>query len=283
MLVFVVIVAAAACLAGICLFLVLPGRVPPGTGWVVRWRYAHRGLFTRGQQVPENSLAAFSAAAEAGYGVELDVAMTSDRQLVVFHDDSLERMCGRSGKIWETSLDVLSTLRLAGTGERIPLFSEVLALLAGRVPLIVEIKSSPLRRELCRAVAGMLDGCRGPVCIESFDPLIVAWFRRHRPVMLRGQLAGRGASRRPMDRIRWFVLRNLLTNAVARPHFIAYRIEDADNLSFRLCRRLGAPGIGWTVRDDEGWAAGLRRCDTVIFETWEGMPRIPAGEAADDA
>ncbi len=264
--------------AAVLLFLVWPGRAPGGSGWIRRWRYAHRGLFTRDQQVPENSTAAFAAAIEAGCGIELDVALTADRRLVVFHDDSLDRMCGRPGRIWELPYGELAGLGLAGTAERVPLFSDVLSLVDGRVPLIVEVKSSPLRQELCQAVAGMLDTYPGRFCVESFDPLIVGWFRRNRPGILRGQLAGRGGSGSRWSRLQWLVLRYLLVDVVGRPHFIAYRVNDMDNPSYRLCRRLGALTVGWTVRDAAGWSTAVRCCDAVIFEIWEGMPEMGGGE-----
>jgi glycerophosphoryl diester phosphodiesterase len=189
-------------------------------------------------------------------------------------------MCGRPGKIWQVTGGELAGLGLGGTTERIPLFTEVLSLVDGRVPIIVEIKSSPLRRELCQAVADMLDTYAGRFCVESFDPLIVGWFRRHRPGVLRGQLAGRGGSGSLWSRMQWFVLRFLLVDVVGRPHFIAYRVSDMDNLSYRLCRRLGALTVGWTVRGGAGWATGASRCDAVIFETWEGMPDMGGGERA---
>ena len=272
---------AALCLlagAGAFLFCVWPGKPDTRHAWVRRWYYAHRGLFTRDQKVPENSLPAFGAAAKAGYGIELDIALTADRQLVVFHDNSLDRMCGSPKKIWEVPYVEASGLRLAGTDEKIPRFSDVLAQVNGRVPIIVEIKSSPFRRELCEIAARMLDGYTGPYCIESFDPLVVAWFRRNRPSVLRGQLASRGSGRKLANRLEWFILRYLLLNALARPQFIAYRVDDAQNLAFRLCRRLGALTVAWTIRDDKGWEDGKRLFDTSIFETWESMPHIPGGE-----
>ena len=262
----------AASVSGLFFFLVWPGRPTGRDDWVRRWKYAHRGLFTHDQRIPENSLAAFAAAVEAGYGVELDVAMTKDRKLVVFHDDGLSRMCGQSGKIWDFTYDEIAGLPLAGTGERIPLFSGVLELIHGQIPVIVEVKSSPLRRELCEAAATLLDQYQGHYCVESFDPMIVRWFRKHRPEFIRGQLASRGRSRRLTARFQWFILRYLLTNFLTRPHFIAYSVEESANLSFRLCRKLGALCVAWTVRDDAGLKLACKWFDALIFEPWEGMP-----------
>ena len=136
----------------IYLYLLWPAQRPQ-VFMVSRWKYAHRVFFpATGSR--ENSMAAFDAAIRAGFGFELDVAMTADHQLVVFHDDSPLRMCGVEGKIWAMQSDEIGALRLAGTREHIPLFSELLSMVHGQVPLIVEIKSSPLRPALVRAVCG---------------------------------------------------------------------------------------------------------------------------------
>lgn len=265
----------------IYLYLVWPARTPAGFTWLPRWKYAHRGLFSGDQSIPENSMAAFDAAIRAGFGFELDVAMTADHELVVFHDNSTFRMCGVEGKIWTLTSEEIATLRLAGTQQRIPLFSDLLAMVHGRVPLIVEIKSSPLRPALCEAVANALDAYPGLCCVESFDPLIVGWFRKHRPAMLRGQLACRGDKADPGRRFGWFLLRNLLTNVLARPHFIAYQVDEASHPAFRLCRRLGALTVAWTVRTDDECATADRWFDAMIFEAWEGMPDWQQGETAE--
>lgn len=259
-------------LAAVYLYLVWPARPPAGFAWLPRWKYAHRGLFSRDQSLPENSMAAFDSAIRAGFGFELDVAMSADHRLVVFHDDSPLRMCGVEGKIWAMTREEIDSLRLAGTSERVPAFADLLARVRGQVPLVVEIKSSPLRLDLCEAVAFALDSYAGPFCVESFDPIIVAWFRKHRPAMLRGQLACRGDKADSGRRFGWFLLRNLLTNVLARPHFIAYQVNEANHPAFRLCRRLGAMTVAWTVRNEEEYATAAQWFDAMIFETWEGMP-----------
>lgn len=176
--------AAAAALAGLGYLLVwflLHGR-RDGPGWekLEGFRYAHRGL--HGPGVPENSLAAFRRAAEAGYGAELDVHLTRDGRLVVIHDGDLERMCGVPGRVAEKTAEELAALRLAGSEEHIPLLEEVLPLFAGRAPLVVELKTD---RHGAAALAGdtvdCLDRFSIDYCVESFDPRPLRWLRRHRP------------------------------------------------------------------------------------------------------
>ena len=183
--------AAAAALAGLGYLLVwflLHGR-RDGPGWekLEGFRYAHRGL--HGPGVPENSLAAFRRAAEAGYGAELDVHLTRDGRLVVIHDGDLERMCGVPAGGGKTA-EELAALRLAGSEEHIPLLEEVLPLFAGRAPLVVELKTDRHgAAALARDTVDCLDRFSIDYCVESFDPTIVAWFRRSAPDILRGQLS----------------------------------------------------------------------------------------------
>ena len=166
-------------------------RSQPGWEKLLDWRYAHRGLYDNDAGIPENSLAAFRRAAEAGFGAELDVHLTADGQLAVIHDSDLQRVCGRAGKVEELTYAELSQLRLLGTEEGIPLLSDVLPLFAGVAPLIVELK--PIRGnepELAEKVCALLDTFPDlAYCLESFDPFAVLWLRKNRPELIRGQLS----------------------------------------------------------------------------------------------
>jgi glycerophosphoryl diester phosphodiesterase len=196
----------------------------------------------------------------------MDVHLSKDGQVVVFHDDTLDRVCGVSGRVEDYTFAQLQEFRLCGTEERIPLFSEVLAVIRGRGPIILEIKDyKPNNKELCRKVLDILNDYRGAVCIESFNPLIVAWFRFHAKDILRGQLSMpkkhyKGAVRKPLD----FILSHCLMNFVARPQFIAYKIGPQP-LSVKLSQWLGAMKVGWTShepRNEQGR-------DAVIFEFYK--------------
>ena len=188
--------------------------------------YAHRGLHSRDRRIPENSLPAFRRAAREGYGIELDVRLSKDGKVVVFHDDTLDRVCGVPARVDELTWEELRALRLYGTDERIPLFSEVLRSIHGAAALIVELKNGPRNRELCEKTKAILEEYRGNVCIESFNPLIVAWFRFHAPQLVRGQLATafRDYHSDGVKTAAAFVLHNTLLNFLSRPQFIAYRI-----------------------------------------------------------
>lgn len=238
------------------------------------WDYAHRGLYTRDQTIPENSVAAFERAASHGYGIELDVQLSADGQVVVFHDDTLKRMCGTDKPVAALTFQQLHRLPLMETDERIPLFSEVLKQIGGRVPLIVELKMGKRRTELCQKTSELLKQYSGPYCIESFDPCIVRWFRKNQKKMVRGQLAESFSNAKGMPCVLRFALRNLLGNCLAKPHFLAYRYEDASNLSFRLCKRLfHLLTVAWTVRSPACAASIRQHFDLMIFEHF--LPNDP--------
>ena len=222
---------------------------------------AHRGLYAKDQAVPENSLTAFELAAESGYGIELDVQLSRDGRVVVFHDDDLKRVCDVDAPVDALTFQELRALGLCGTDEKIPLFAEVLALVGGRVPLIVELKSGRNNRLLCEKTLALLANYRGEYCVESFDPFIMGWFRRHAPQLVRGQLAcpadayARGSA--PLR----FALSRCLLNVVSRPQFIAYQVGPQPR-TVKLAERLGAKKVCWTSHDPEN----ERIYDTVIFE-----------------
>lgn len=258
--------------AGACAALVAPGRATdeqkaPFMGQNI----AHRGLHTEDKTIPENSLAAFRRAVGRGYGVELDVQLSRDGRVVVFHDDTLSRVCGVDGRVDEYTYAELSEMRLCGTDERIPLFSDVLVTINGKTPIICELKTGRHNNELCEKTLKLISAYSGDLCIESFDPTIVAWFRVHAPEILRGQLAttfedytGGG-----MNPALAFALENTLLNVLSRPHFIAYRIGEKP-LAVKLSEALGAMKVGWTSHNN----VNEQGRDTVIFEFYEPEVRF---------
>ena len=232
--------------------------------------YAHRGLHSRDRSIPENSLAAFRLAAEGGYGIELDVQLSKDGEVVVFHDDTLDRVCGVHARVDDLTWDELRKLRLCGTEEGIPLFSEVLKNIQGCEALIVELKTGPRNRELCEKTLALLETYHGNVCIESFNPLIVAWFRFHAPDLVRGQLATtiKNYADDNVRGVQAFLLHNTLLNFLARPQFVAYRVGRRP-LLVQLCTRLGALNVGWTSHEPRN----EKGRDAVIFEYYRPRQR----------
>ena len=256
---------------GLPLAMLSPGRASAAKKAPFYGRnFAHRGLHSADKSIPENSLPAFRRAAERGYGIEMDLRLTRDGYVVVFHDDTLDRVCGVAARVDELDLAALRDLRLCGTMHTIPLFSEVLATVGGRVPLIVELKDGGRKRELCQKTRALLREYQGQACIESFNPFIVGWFRIHAPSLLRGQLATtrqdflRGGSSPALS----FLLSHTLLNFISRPQFIAYRIGRRP-LSVRLAETLGAMRVGWTAHD----STAEQGRDAVIFEYYRPKTR----------
>ena len=256
--------------AALCLCLMAPRmKGGPDRTPFLGVHYAHRGLFDNQSDAPENSLAAFKKAVAAGYGIELDVQLSKDGIPVVFHDAGLKRMCGAEGNVWDYTLAELKEMRLADSQERIPTFSEALKTIGGKVPLIVEYKLDVVNTAVCIRGNKLLKTYPGPYCIESFHPRALRWYRKHRPDVLRGQLGmdfkkDKGYYEKP----RFFFLSHLLTNVLTRPDFIAFRHTDASAFSRRVCRRLGALSVAWTVRSQKQYEAAKDDFDLFIFDSF---------------
>lgn len=262
----VVLICAAVIAAAIVvyLFLIKPASVRGLNLAKYGKRFAHRGLWDA--QSPENSLAAFQKAVDAGYGIEFDIHKTKDDHVVVFHDDTLVRMCGVQGKIEDKTLAELRELRLGGTDEKIPLLTEMLALVDGRVPLLVELKGAALDTSLCPVANEILSQYKGDYIIESFNPLLVRWYRKNAPGVVRGQLFCNLLKEKKGNKLFYFLITVLATNVLARPHFLAYGQESVHNLSFMICKYLfRAPAYVWTVRKPEQIPAA-KRDEGIIFE-----------------
>lgn len=263
-----VISAAAAAAAYTCM--IFP-RVfhQPDKGFLRGWHYAHRGLFDNTTDAPENSIAAFRKAVEAGYGIELDVQLSKDNIPVVFHDASLKRMCGVDGHVWEYTLAELKQMRLAGSPAAIPTFEEALTAIGRKVPIIVEYKLDVVQTKVCELANDLLEQYKGPYCIECFHPLALIWYRRHRPDVVRGQLCqSYWKERQFRGKLRFLLMSLLVSNVATRPDFIAFRHQDASNLSRRLCRRFGALSIAWTIKSREEYERAKDSFDLFIFDSF---------------
>lgn len=232
-----------------------------------RWLYAHRGLHDNRSDAPENSMAAFRKAKEAGYGIELDIQLSKDRIPVVFHDFTLRRVCGAAGKVSDYTYEELQRFHLFDSKERIPKFEDVLTLVDGKVPLIVEFKLETRDLSLCPIADGLLTRYRGMYCMESFNPLGVWWYRCHRGNVMRGQLSDAFLQEGPYRGPLYFIQQNLLTNFIGRPDFIAYRSKYPRTLSRRICCGMfGAVGAAWTIKSQEELERAQRDFDIFIFE-----------------
>lgn len=240
------------------------------------YRYAHRGLHDLSAGIPENTLPAFRRAAELGFGAELDVHLTADGRLVVIHDGNLRRLCGVDRRADTLTAAEYGELPILGTGCRAPFLEDVLPIFEGKAPLIVEIKTDGGNAAaVTEAACQMLDRFSVRYCVESFDPRVLLYLRRHRKDICRGQLSCIFA-RDPnshLSRPLGFCLANLLTNFLTTPDFIAYKFADRAIPALRLCRRrYGVQEVSWTIRSQADLEAAEKDGCIVIFEGFVPAP-----------
>lgn len=234
-----------------------------------KWLYAHRGLHDNGTDAPENSMAAFAKAVEAGFGIELDIQLSKDRIPVVFHDFNLKRVCGVDGRVKDFTYEELRQFCLLESQERIPRLEDVLKLVNGRVPLIVEFKIEFIDLSLCSIADGILRRYNGPYCMESFNPLGVWWYRRHHREVMRGQLSDAFLKKGEYRGILYFMLQNLLANFIGKPDFVAYDHKYPGVLSRKICRDLYRnTAAAWTIKSQEDLDRARRYFDIFIFESF---------------
>ena len=252
-------------------FLMIMPRILGGPDMKIfrNWLYAHRGLHNAGEGIPENSLEAFRRAVGAGYGMELDVQVSKDGVPVGFHDFTLKRMCGREGRICDYTFEELRQFRLLDSEQCIPKLEDVLNLVDGRTPVIVELKIERTDLRVCREADRLLSEYKGLYCIESFNPLGLFWYRRNRRKVVRGQLSEAFLREKANRGILYFLLQNLLFNWLTKPDFIAYNCLHPGVVSRRLCRSFyGKTAVAWTLRSQVQLEEAGKNFDLYIFENF---------------
>ena len=217
---------------------------------------AHRGIHDN-KTIAENSMTAFRKAVEAGYGIELDVRFTKDRRMVVFHDDDLNRMCGDPRLVSDVTYNELKNIPLRHSGETIPTLREVLDVVNGQVPLLIEMKSGiSAAMDIPIRLAQEMKHYKGIYSVESFNPLYIRKYRKLDKDIACGVLSTKFPKVKLKQKPLAIVLENLLMNFLAKPDFIAYQYTDCKKISFRLNRLLGAATVAWTI--PQGKAIGER-------------------------
>ncbi|MDO4945082.1 MAG: glycerophosphodiester phosphodiesterase family protein [Ruminococcus sp.] len=226
---------------------------------------AHRGL--HGGNIPENSLTAFKAAADNGLAIELDVRLTKDCKLVVFHDKDLMRMCGVEGNVRDYTYNQLGAFTLKGSDEKIPLLTDVLKCVGGRVPLLIEIKNGEPLISTEKRLNALLKKYVGDYAVQSFDPLSMLWFRIFAPNVTRGQLISQNKKNFDLEYILRLICANpLVWRLISKPDFISADLRSASQSQKQQAQEIGADYIIWTVRTKQQLKAANYFTDTVIFE-----------------
>ena len=250
---------------------------PPAkrVSWMGEWTYAHRGLHA--DAVPENSATAFAGAISAGLGIECDVQRSQDGRSVVFHDWELDRLTGETGPVAARGAEQIEKIALLGNGDHIQSLERFLDQVAGRVPVLIEIKSRNDRRvrPLCLAVHRALEGYRGRHAVMSFDPRVSRWFARHSPNTVRGLVVTEENAKSLIGR--W---RRHSALWIAKPDFLAYDIRDLPSAFAAAQRRRGLPLLSWTVRSEVHRDRVSRHADAAIAEG-DGIVRAAPEEGAE--
>ena len=236
--------------------------------WLVEIPIAHRGLHDK--NIPENSLSAFSKAIEKGYAIELDVQLISDGTVVVFHDKSLSRLIGNDGYVKFLNKEDLKILKFKNSKEHIPTLKEVLELVDGKTPLLIEIKNEAKVGKLEQSVIDLLKNYKGDFAVQSFNPFSLQYFKNHAPVILRGQLSGSFKGEK-LSFIKKFLLKRMALNKnVSEPNFISYESTTLPNRFVKKYKNI--PLLAWTVRSKEEYMKVIKYCDNIIFENF--IPEI---------
>lgn len=231
--------------------------------WLVKQKIAHRGLHD--EVSPENSLSAFKKAVEKGYAIETDVQMTADGILLAFHDEILDRMTDGKGLISQKNFNEICNYTLKNSEEKIPLLSEVLSLVGGKVPLLIEIKSHKNIGTEEEKIKAMLEKYDGQYAFQSFNPFIVKWFKDNMTNVKSGVLSSFFKDVK-LSVFQKIILKNLWLNKLAKPDFISYNVDDAVNFK-KLTKIKGTlPILFWTVRSTEQMRLVSEKCDNIIFE-----------------
>lgn len=246
---------------------------PHSPTWLTARPVAHRGLHDAAAGRIENTLAAVEAAIERGYAIECDIQITRDGEPIVFHDDTLDRLTDAEGPVAKRTLAELRTARVRGSDASIPTLAELLALVAGRVPLFIELKSSFTGDVTpARIVASSLADYRGPAAVMSFDSHQLTAMRRRAPAVPRGMLSCRfDASQWPcLSPLRRRMSRWLLAAAAIRPSFVAYDVRALPASAPLLLRHAwGLPLLAWTVRTPADRTIAASWADQIIFEGFD--------------
>jgi len=241
--------------------------------WLIAKPIAHRGLHDKANGVIENTLSAAEAAIARGFPIELDVQLTADNEAIVFHDFELDRLTGDKGLVIERNLADLTRIGITGSkgGDRIPSLKQFLDKVAGRVPLVVEIKSKfngdvRLTKRVCEILADY----QGPFVVKSFDPFVVATLRTSAPQITRGiigELHYASKNDSFMSAELKHRLANLLHFSESQPQFVSWKVDDLPCAGPYLCKTLGnLPVMTWTVRTPEQRARAEKYADQMVFE-----------------
>lgn len=234
--------------------------------WIKNSLIAHRGLHSADKKIPENSMKAIKLAMDNDYGIEIDVNVLKDGTVVVFHDPNLLRLTGIDKRLGDLNYEELKDLRILNTEEKIPTLHEVLKVVNGQVPLLIELKPLGNNKLLCEKFVETINGYTGEFAIHSFSPYVVYWFKKNHPDIIRGQITEFFKDDKKMKKIIKFLMKTMALNIFTKPDFINYGIKDLPN---KYCDRLYKKGmciISYASQTQEQFDMVKQHYDNSVFE-----------------
>jgi len=241
--------------------------------WIKERFIAHRGNHDQNHQVPENSLLAFEKAVSNDYAIECDVNMLKDGTVVVFHDETLNRMCGIDRKINDVTKEELDSIYLLKTNQTIPTLEEVLKLVNGQVELLIEIKPHGDLYKLAANTYYTLKNYKGKFAIQSFHPGIIRWYKNHASEVLRGQIAEYFTNNKTLSRPKKFILKRMIFNKKNDVDFINYNVLNMPNKYLNKAKKKGIPIIGYTAKSIIEYNRVKSLYDNAVFEAFEPVKK----------
>jgi len=224
---------------------------------------AHRGFFDNKNNIPENSILAFKRAIQNNYIIELDIHILKDNKIVVFHDDNLKRMTGVDKKIKDCSFDEIRNLKLLDSNEKIPLFSDVLKIIDGKVPILIELKYDVKTGILEKELLKELKNYNGKYALQCFNPASIYWFKKNAPQIVRGQLSCAFKNKKFIKR---YFMSNMIFNIFTKPDFISYDIKSIDKILHKKTKDIKI--LAWTVKNKKEYEKYVEICDNLICENF---------------
>ena len=237
--------------------------------WIRDNLIAHRGLYTKDQMIPENSLAAFKKAIQKGYSIELDLNVLKDGTVLAFHDHHFKRLCNDDRFLHDVTYPEMRDMKLFDTEEKIPTFKEVLNLVSGQVPLLIELKPHGDVVLLCESFMKTMDGYVGDWAVFSFHPNVVNWFKKHYPNVIRGQISEYFKSDTKMNFISKYLMKTMFFNRITKPDFISYGINDIPNKYLDKAMKKGTTVICYAARSQEQFDFVKSHYHNTVFEFFE--------------
>lgn len=237
--------------------------------WLKTEYIAHRGLYRRDQSIPENSLASVRHALEKGYAVECDVNLLKDGTVVCFHDFTLKRICNDSRQTSDITLSEIKKLNLFHTDEKVPTLKEVLALIDGKKPVLIELKPHGNVKKLCYETMNILKDYQGKYALFSFHPRVVYILKKRYPHVIRGQISEYFKDLKTMNKIQKYLMKSMFFNRFTKPDFISYGINDLPNKYLDHFYKKGIPIISYAAKSQEAFDFVKSHYDNVVFEYFE--------------